>query len=521
MANKTLFASLRDTLIPKTDAVNEANAPAYGLAPKQALAQYAATGCFGRTFYATVEEQLTRVLELCETIADQGEPRFVAQVAVYSRTQSFMKDMPALLCAWLSKRDPRLHEAAFARVIDNTRMLRNYVQILRSGVVGRKSLGTAPKRLVRDWLAGRDEDVLFSSSVGQSPSLSDIVKMVHPKPAGARRAAFYGYMLGRPYEANALPKLVTQFEQFKSGEATDVPDLPFMMLSALPLSKNDWAAIAKNASWQTTRMNLNTFARHGVFGDANASRLIADRLRDATEIARARVFPYQLLTAYQNCDAAVPQEVRNALQDAIELAIANVPQIDGAVVVCPDVSGSMKSPVTGHRIGSTSSVRCIDVAALVAAAVVRKNPSATVLPFEQSVVTVDLNSRDSVMTNAGKLASIGGGGTNCSAPMQLLNKRKAKVDLVIFVSDNESWVDQGRGRGTALMAEWSEFRQRNPQARLVCLDVQPYETTQAAERGDVLNIGGFSDQVFEVISAFASGKLEADHWVARIEGVAV
>jgi 60 kDa SS-A/Ro ribonucleoprotein len=328
-------------------------------------------------------------------------------------------------------------------------------------------------------------------------------------------------MLGRPYEANALPKLVTQFEQFKSGEATDVPDLPFMMLSALPLSKNDWAAIAKNASWQTTRMNLNTFARHGVFGDANASRLIADRLRDATEIARARVFPYQLLTAYQNCDAAVPQEVRNALQDAIELAIANVPQIDGAVVVCPDVSGSMKSPVTGHRIGSTSSVRCIDVAALVAAAVVRKNPSATVLPFEQSVVTVDLNSRDSVMTNAGKLASIGGGGTNCSAPMQLLNKRKAKVDLVIFVSDNESWVDQGRGRGTALMAEWSEFRQRNPQARLVCLDVQPYETTQAAERGDVLNIGGFSDQVFEVISAFASGKLEADHWVARIEGVAV
>jgi len=205
----------------------------------------------------------------------------------------------------------------------------------------------------------------------------------------------------------------------------------------------------------------------------------------------------------------------------MELAIANVPLIEGRVVVCPDVSGSMKSPVTGHRAGSTTSVRCVDVAALVAASVLRKNQSATVLPFEQAVVPGDLNSRDSVMTNAGRLASIGGGGTNCSAPVRLLNQQKAKADLVLFVSDNESWVDQGRGRGTALLAEWSEFRQRNPKARLVCLDIQPNQTTQAAERADILNIGGFSDQVFEVISAFASGQLEADHWTARIEAVAV
>jgi 60 kDa SS-A/Ro ribonucleoprotein len=511
MANKNLFSTLRQKLVR-----NSGNAPAYELAPKQALAQYAATGCFGRTFYATADEQLTRVLELCETV----EPEFVARVAIYSRAQSFMKDMPALLCAWLSARDARLHEAVFARVIDNARMLRTYVQILRSGVVGRKSLGSAPKRLVRQWLASRDVDALFTASVGQSPSLSDIVKMVHPKPEDPRREAFYGYMLGRPYEAEALPTLVAQFERFNAGESIEVPDLPFTMLSALPLSRKDWTEIARNASWQTTRMNLNTFARHGVFEDADLVRQIADRLRDAGAIERARVFPYQLLTAYQHCDASVPQELRESLQDAMELAIANVPKIDGAVVVCPDVSGSMASAVTGARKGATTNVRCIDVAALVAASIVRKNPAAMVLPFEQAVVPVTLNPRDSVMTNAGKLASIGGGGTNCSAPMQQLNARKTKAGLVIYVSDNESWVDAGRGRGTALMTEWAKFRQRNPQARLVCLDIQPNRTTQAAEREDILNIGGFSDQVFEVISAFASGKLEANHWVGRIQAIA-
>ena len=97
---------------------------------------------------------------------------------------------------------------------------------------------------------------------------------------------------------------------------------------------------------------------------------------------------------------------------------------------------------------------------MVAAAVVRNNPSATVLPFEDEVVRVDLNSRDSVMTNAAKLAAIGGGGTSCSAPVALLNERNAKADLVIFVSDNESWVDQNGARGTALMQEWSRFRAR-------------------------------------------------------------
>jgi 60 kDa SS-A/Ro ribonucleoprotein len=511
MANKSLFASLRGALIPQTDTVNSENAPAYALPPEHALAQYAATGCFGRTFYATANEQLTRVLELCQAV----DPEFVARVAIYSRTQSFLKDMPALLCAWLSTRDARLHEAVFARVIDNARMLRTYVQILRSGAVSRKSLGSAPKRLVCQWLASRDEDALFSSSAGQAPSLADIIKMVHPKPSGKTREAFYGYMLGKPHNADALPELVMRFEQFKAGNTMEVPDLPFMLLSALPLSDQHWTSIARNASWQTTRMNLNSFARHGVFHDPEMSSLIAARLRDAGEIGRARVFPYQLLAAYRNCDAAVPASVR----DAMELAVANVPSIAGEVVVCPDVSGSMRSPVTGYRAGATTGVQCVDVAALVAASLLRKNPTATVLPFEQSVIPIDLNWRDSVMTNAGRLSAIGGGGTNCSAPLRLLNYRKAKVDLVIFVSDSQSWVDQGRGLGTALMAEWSELRQRNPQARLVCLDIQPNQTTQASERADILNIGGFSDQVFEVVSLFAAGQLEADHWMARIEAV--
>jgi 60 kDa SS-A/Ro ribonucleoprotein len=55
----------------------------------------------------------------------------------------------------------------------------------------------------------------------------------------------------------------------------------------------------------------------------------------------------------------------------------------------------------------------------------------------------------------------------------------------------------------------------------VCIDVQPYGTTQASEREDILNVGGFSDRVFEVVGRFADGTLAADHWVGVIEEVAL
>jgi 60 kDa SS-A/Ro ribonucleoprotein len=519
MANKTLFKSLIGKLVPATDALNEERAPAYALSPKHQLAQYAATGCLNTTFYAGADEQLARVIELCAAI----DAEFIAKTAVFCRERGHMKDMPALLCAVLSVKDPALLNVIFPRVIDNAKMLRTFVQIMRSGVVGRKSLGTAPKRLVREWLDARAPEALFKASVGQDPSLTDIVKMVHPKPTDAAREALFGYFIGRAYAVDALPEVVRNFEAFKQGESRELPDVPFQMLTALKLGPAEWTAIARRAPWQMTRMNLNTFARHGVFSQPGMAELIANRLRDPEQVARARVFPYQLMVAYTmaNANADIPKEVSDALQDAMEIAIANVPGVRGRIYVCPDVSGSMAMPATGYRKGATTAVRCIDIAALVAAAVLRKNPRSEVLPFEHNVVRVHLNSRDSVMTNAARLAAVGGGGTNCSAPLALLNGRKARGDLVIFISDYESWVDAAGGRGTATMREWNVFKQRNPNARLVCIDVQPYGTVQAVEREDILNVGGFSDQVFEVIKDFARGELRADHWIGVIDSVAV
>lgn len=515
MANKGLFASAVARLMqPRPDAVNRESAPAYAYGPEAKLAQLAATGTLADTFYGAAETQLVDVLEAARAV----DPYFVAQAAIYARTSGAMKDMPAFLAAYLTVADPDLAVPVFGRVIDNGRMLRNFVQILRSGQVGRKSLGTRPKRLVQRWLEQATMPQLMAAT-GKDPSLADIVRMVHPKPADATRKAFYGWLIGRPYDVAALPAEIAAFEAWKADAALPLPPVPFEWLTAFPLTAENWAELSTRIGWQALRMNLNTLARNGAFRVAGVTEAVAARLADRHALAKVRPMPYQLMVALGQVGDGVPLKVQAALEDALEQSLATVPLVPGRVVVCPDVSGSMSSPVTGYRKGASSTVRCIDVAALVAAAMLRSNRDARVLPFEQSVVKLKLDANARLAVNAAKLAGVGGGGTNVSAPLAMLNAERASVDLVVIVSDNESWVDATRHGTTATMKEWDKLKARNPGAKLVCVDIQPYGTTQARSRADILNVGGFSDAVFDTIARFAAG--ETRDWVEIIKQVEV
>jgi 60 kDa SS-A/Ro ribonucleoprotein len=180
----------------------------------------------------------------------------------------------------------------------------------------------------------------------------------------------------------------------------------------------------------------------------------------------------------------------------------------------------------------------VDVAALFAAAILRRNPESVVIPFDTQAYRVEVDPSDSILSLAKRLAEYGGGGTDCSLPLATANRelRERKFAGCVLVSDNESWVYAGRALAygasgaTGVMTEWTDFVRNQVRLhgalsrgtsfagpKLVCIDIQPYGSTQAPDRDDILNIGGFSDAVFDVVASFLAA--DAGRFLAEVEAV--
>ena len=465
-----------------------------------------------------------------------------------------MKDMPAALTATLAARDTTLFHKAFDRVIDNGRVLRTLFQMIRSGQFGKKSLSSSLQRAFQRWLNTASPEKLLSASIGHDPSLRDILRMARPTPPDNARRAMFGWLTDKeqskwaPATEVDLPEQIRLLVAFRTAETAE------QQVALLQGSSGDenraalharwdlladtakgplvWAAIARTMGPQALRMNLNTLQRHGVFKDAAMVQTVADRLADENEIRRSRQFPYQYFAAYLNASDEVPHLIKAALHKAAEIACGNVPELPGPVVIGLDVSGSMQSAVTGNRgRGATTKMRCVDVAALVAAAILRRNPDSVVVPFDTQAFDVRVDPSDSILSLSERLAKFGGGGTDCSLPIRKANADygKRKFAGIVLVSDLESWVYQGRpyfygaNGSSGVVTEWQKFVQNQVRLqggditgpKLICIDLQPNQTTQAPERSDILNIGGFSDAVFDVIAAFLAG--DANRFVAEVE----
>lgn len=529
MANKKLFNSNRGSA-RATDTVNRAGGRAYKLTDAEKLCQYVVTSTFSDVYYASAGEQLDEVKKVCSKV----KPELIAKAAVYGRENGHMKDVPAYLLAHLvSINRTDLVNRVFKRVINNPKMLLNFAQIIRSGVTGRKSFGSATKRLIQSWITSRRGNQLFQASIGyKDPSLLDVIKMVHPKPINDEQSALFAYLLGaeitdeedsklirrdrngeivQEYSFSDLPPLVQEFEWFKYDNSCDLPDLDYRALTNCNLTEDHWKQIAKQMPWNTLRMNLNTLQRNGVFEDKSVVASINRRLANETEVEKWNAFPYQLLTAYLYAKD-VPNSTRNALQQAMEFATKNVPVLGDRVAVAVDVSGSMDSSVTGNRGTVSSVVTCKQVAALIASALARTNKEADVFSFGTiSRLVPNFNAWDSVMTNTEKLSQEGrycSYGTNAGAAMEQINNR-GKYDFVVFVSDCQSWIDSGHGgwgctSPTVLMNLWKKQKRGNNDAKLAEINVQPYGKVQADSKDkSILNVGGFSDAVFDVLAEFA------------------
>ncbi len=424
--------------------------------PNEALMRLVSMGSLSNTVIAPAETQVDELCALClaeeqenkhesrvQTVAAFIIPSLVlAKAAIFAReslknlsTQQSLytaqnHTIPALLTALLSTRpETELLKAVFPRTIDTVPLLRLFVYIMRSGMIGRHSLGTLPKRLVLDWLAARSDEEIYHASLetsgvaGHLPTLTDIIRMVHPKPETASRRALYGFLLGRFYDEADLPVIVR-----------------------------------------------------------------------ATEL-----------------DASQPKAAVSESKP--------IPTLHGKVHVFVDVSRSLHSEYA-------PSVRFLDLAAEIISTLKQANPSVECAAFAQNVIPLRIETETSTSEIATMLTAFDGKETSCHAALRYVNEHALSPDMVILLSDNESWRTLNAPTNIAFMREWEQFRHRKPDARLLCYDLQPdtfpvQHSTPQTERADILRLGGYSPDIFQTIAQFSHGAFTPEHWQNALQSLRI
>ncbi len=137
----------------------------------------------------------------------------------------------------LSLRDTQLMHPVFGRVADNGRVLRTMFQMIRSGQFTDKngkarvglssSVQRAFPRAFQRWLNDASVGKLLSASIGNDPSLRDILRMARPTPKDNQRRALFGWLTDKeiakwaPPTAADLPIEVQSLIAYRASETED------------------------------------------------------------------------------------------------------------------------------------------------------------------------------------------------------------------------------------------------------------------------------------------------------------
>ena len=230
--------------------------------------------------------------------------------------------------------------------------------------------------------------------------MADVIELSHPSPRDARQSALFRWLLDRRHhddaraDATNLPILHAAAEldaiavdarraalRERGSDALAAAGFSWERLSGwLPggMDAEAWETVIPSMGVMALVRNLRNFDEAGI-SEAAIDTVIA-KITDPDEVARARLFPYQVWAAYKH---APSDNWKRALGRTLELTVANVPALDGTLVVI-DTSGSMQAAVSNR-----SKLQRVEVAAVMAMATAKRASNVDVVIFGRHNARVD------------------------------------------------------------------------------------------------------------------------------------
>jgi 60 kDa SS-A/Ro ribonucleoprotein len=428
-----------------------------------------------------------------------------------------------------------LFRRAFPKVIQTPGDLQDLITLCRHSAL--RGMGKAVARAANRWLAGISQyHVVKYGSESQHISLRDVYRMTRPKLTGQANA-IAGYVV----KGEVAPELtqIAGYEAFKRTARTLQPGgqvaltaeerataerellaliaehrLPWEVVAGQVVpSRAVWEAMLYQMPYMALLRNLNNLVKYGVTHSAQARDYITRTLADPERVARSKQLPFRFFSALKalKAEGEVERALRAALDAALELSFANMPELGSRVLIANDISGSM-----GSRPSARSDMTMAEIAGIFAAAAFKKAEHGEIVSFDTEAHPRSVAKSQTLAEIAAAAVSAYGGGTSLSAPLEYAFAGKhhrsqhqeptRQFDVAIFITDSESWYDHLTSGG-GVLDRIRDYRARvNPGLQCFFVQLMPYKHAVAPQdEPGVSYIYGWSASVLSYIASIVDG----------------
>lgn len=363
--------------IPKTRTVSLAGGKAFKMDAETELVHAVVTTFLDNKFYEGSEERMERLRDLVSRVS----PEFVANLAVITRKEFHLRSVSHLLVGELAK----IHTGddlvkrvivAVAERPDDLSEIAAYVGLPMPHQV---------KRGIRNAILKFDRYQLAKYKMeGKEFSLVDLFNLTHPKAQHAtkeQKKAWKDLIAGKLKSEDTWETEIsnTEGEEEKTGA---------------------WESLVLEGKigYMALLRNLNNLVKSGV--SDKTIKLACKILTDKNRVKTSKQIPFRFLTAYNNVKGN--RVLLDAVSEAMDISVENVPSFKGKSLIAVDKSGSMNGTP-------------IERAAIFAATLMKTNKGAEVIFFADKHKVFDKGSRVPVVDLANEIKNDGfGGGTDLS-----------------------------------------------------------------------------------------------------------
>ena len=487
---------------------NYEGAKAYAMTPELELYTAVVTASLSDTFYEKQDERVDRIAQLIGKVS----PEFVAKLAVYTRTEMHLRSIPLLLLVELAK----IHNGddLVARTVEKTVLRADEIMELLMCYQWRNPSNDARKKLgklsrqIQNGLQrafNHFDEYQFAKYDRDNleVKLRDALFLVHPKAKDEQQQALFDKIVNRqlevPYtwetELSALGQQKFESEELKQKAV-----------------REKWEELIN--SGKLGYMALMRNLRNMLQADVSLLEMqkVASRLADSEQVSKSKQLPFRYLSAYREIrqvNSVYTAKILSALESAVKASVENLEGFDANthVLLAADVSGSMQRPVSAK-----SSVQNFDIGILLSMLLKSKCESVVSGMFGDRWEVLNLP-QDNILANTLEMHRREGEvgySTNGYKVIDYLVKENLRVDKVMIFTDCQMWDSDGRYYGRSekeIKDSWHTYKSMFPESKLYLFDMVGYDQMpfRMAEP-DVYLIAGWSDRVFDVLTAIDKGE---------------